>query len=150
MYMYKFYYLVTALSSCVDRFWVISWCILHFRNDRKETVRSAHSLSSVSLLSLVWSQDRETGQRDHEGNGGAPHRGSLCAQRRLQVFCRPAGLHQSPEPEQRPLHPNDGGLHPPQELLCNTPPYFTLLLLRGSHLLPVSVSKKSREILNVF
>lgn len=131
--------LKTALTSCWSvfyncfntmlsfRFW--GWSGLCFKNDWKEMIHSAdrsknrHWLSSLFLCPLLFPptlfQDRETGQRDYEGNGGAPHRGPLCAQRGLQVFCRPAGLHQSPEPEQRSLHPDDSGLHSPQELLCN-------------------------------
>lgn len=72
----------------------------------------------LSSPTPMWPQDRETGQRDHEGNGGPSHRGPLCAQRGLQVLCRPAGLHQGPEQEQWPLHPHDSGLHSPKELLC--------------------------------
>lgn len=72
------------------------------------------------------SQDRATGPGDYEGDGGTPHRGPLRAERRLQILRRPVGLYQGSEQEQRSLHPHDGGLHSPQELLCNHPPFCSI------------------------
>lgn len=69
-------------------------------------------LTSHSGLLQNWT----SGQRYLEGHGWPPYRGSVCAQRGLQVFCWPARLHQSPQSQQRPFHSDDSGLHPPQEL----------------------------------
>lgn len=94
-------------------------------------------------LTVPWSlQDWATGQRDHEGYGGTPHCCPLCAQRGLQVLCRPARLHQSTEPQQRSLHSNDRGLYSPQKLPSKTktwpppPPIFYSIGILCCILLP--------------
>lgn len=69
-------------------------------------------LTSHSGLLQNWT----SGQRYLEGHGWPPYRCSVCAQRRLQVFCWPTRLHQSPQSQQRSFHSDDSGLHPPQEL----------------------------------
>lgn len=111
------------LSLCRKTTVVLGSDSYAYRQKREKTGTSAHCSRKNSWLSPtppppLLPQDRETGQRDHEGNGWPPHRGPLRAQRGLQVLRWPVGLHQGPEQEQRPLHPNDSGLHSPQELLC--------------------------------
>lgn len=96
--------------------WKHSYC---WQLDIGKPKRTPPPLFFPSPLPPVWFQDRAAGPRDHEGDGGAPHRGPLRAERRVQILRGPAGLHQGSEQEQRSLHPHDSGLHPPQELLCN-------------------------------
>lgn len=57
-----------------------------------------HHCIVISLSPLV--QDGAIGSGHNPGHGGTPHRSSVCAERGLQVLCRPPGLHQGSEPEQ--------------------------------------------------